>query len=68
MRIKSTCRIKWDNGRQCWCVHIGVTIVHFGTMFSCEEWARMHAMPISNQDEINRVKYSGMPIQEGFSL
>ncbi|QDP51636.1 MAG: hypothetical protein Tp1100MES1331091_4 [Prokaryotic dsDNA virus sp.] len=67
MKVKESCAIRYDDQRQCWRVDVGNGIVHFGTLFSCEEWARQHKLPVSNQGEINRIKYNGMPIQEGFS-
>lgn len=64
MRIKDHCVIRYDEVRQCWVVCIGIHMVHFGTLFSCEEWARLNTMPVRNQDELNRVKYRNMPAQE----
>lgn len=67
MVVKESCAIRYDEQRQTWRVDVGISIPHFGTLFSCEEWARRNDMPVSNQAEINRIKYSGMPVQEGFS-
>lgn len=67
MQIKQDCRIRYDNSRDTFRVDIGIAIVHFGSLFSCEEWARMNAVPVANQDEINRIKYGNMPVQEGLS-
>lgn len=64
MQIKTTCRIKYDEKRDCCAVAIGVRLVHFGTLFSCEEWARNNNVPVANQDEVNRFKFGNMPVEE----
>lgn len=64
MRIKEKCAIWYDERRDCFRVNIGVSIVHYGTLFSCEDWARQNNMPVSNQAEINRIKYNNMPVSE----
>lgn len=66
MRIKEQCTISYDEQRQCFRVNVGHTIVHFGTLFSCEEWARQNSVPVRNQEELNRIKYSNMPVHEQF--
>ena len=68
MRIKKQCKIWYDQSRDCFRVDIGIHIVHFGTLFSCEEWARRNAMPVANQAEINRVKYNNMPVNEMYCV
>ena len=67
MRIKEQCVIRYDETRQCFRVDVGVTAVHFGTLFSCEEWARLQSVPVRNQQEINRIKYNNMPTWEGLA-
>lgn len=67
MQIKEHCVIRHDNHRQCWRVDIGIAAVHFGTLFSCEEWARTNEVPVRNQAEINRIKYNNMPSWEGLA-
>ena len=63
-QIQNRCVIRYDNQRQCFRVDVGIVVVHFGTLFSCEEWARINKIPVRNQEEINRIKYSNMPVQE----
>lgn len=67
MRIKEQCIIKYDTARGVWCVAIGISLVHFGTIWSCEEWARQNGVPVRNQAEINRIKYQNMPTWECMS-
>jgi len=67
MRVKMQCVIRYDTLRQCWAVHVGISLVHFGTLFSCEEWARMNAMPVRNSEELYRIKYNNMPTWEGLA-
>lgn len=65
MKIKNTCVIRYDEQRGCFRVDIGIAIVHFGSVFSCEEWARINQVPVRNQGDINRIKYNNMPVWEG---
>lgn len=67
MKIKEQCVIRYDEQRQCFRVDVGIAAVHFGTLFSCEEWARLKDMPIRNRGEINRIKYNNMPVWEGMA-
>lgn len=45
-------------------VHIGVTIPKRGTLLGCQTWCHDNGVPIRNQEEVNRIKYGNMPIQE----
>lgn len=64
--IEERATIAYDEARDCFAVHIGITRPHFGGLFSCEQWCRDRSIPVKNQDEINRIKYHNMPVQEMF--
>lgn len=67
MVIKNQCVIRYDTQRQCFRVDVGIRAVHFGTLYSCEEWARLSKVPIRNIEEVNRIKYNNMPAWEGLA-
>jgi len=64
--IEERARIVYDGMRDTFAVRIGVAFVHFGSLFSCEQWCRERGIPVKNQQEINRIKYHNMPVQEMF--
>lgn len=64
MRIKEQARIVYNTEQDIWEVHYGLIIAYRGMLFGCELWCRTRAIPISNLDEINRIKYRSMPVQE----
>lgn len=62
--IKEKARITYSYERNEYVVMIGVTMPKSGTLNSCVGWCRDKGIPIRNQDQINRIKYSNMPEQE----
>lgn len=62
--IREQALIVHDERRDTWAVKVGNTMPHFGGLFSCEQWCRDRNIPVRNQDEVNRVKYGNMPVQE----
>jgi len=68
VKEKLRARVVYDTKRQMFAVHLGVTVPHYGTLFSCEQWCEDRAIPITNRGELNRIKYSNMPKEKMFNL
>jgi hypothetical protein len=66
LKVRQTARIVFDKKRNTMTVQIGVTIPHFGSLYSCEEWCDGRGIKITNIGEVNRLKYNNMPVQEMF--
>lgn len=64
MKIRESARLLYNSGQGLWEVHIGVTIPYRGQLHGCEVWCQQNKLPISNQAQINRVKYNRMPVEE----
>ena len=47
-----------------WKVMQGTFQMYRGTLIRCINYCHVNDMPVANQDEINRIKYGNMPVEE----
>lgn len=67
LKVHERAVIRWCEHRQCFCVHIGITIPFYGTINECELWCNQRHIGIRNQLDVDRIKYQNMPVWEGLA-
>lgn len=68
LEIKEQAVIRWSILHQVWEVHVGIAILYaHSDLRRCKNWCNDSDISIRNQEEINRVLYENMPVQEMWS-
>lgn len=64
MKVRESARLLYNSNQGLWEVHIGVTIPYRGQLWGAESWCHDNNVPVSNRNEINRIKTGNMPVEE----